>query len=134
MLSTLSGRIVFLLAIGLLALLQYKLWWGESGYYDRQALKDRITLQHKENAKLVERNRILSAEVFDLKKGLEAVEEHARLDLGLIKPRETFVQLSTLPTPDYQAPADAFGNDLLTNETDVCNNEHKILGYFTCSR
>ncbi len=134
MLSTLSGRIVFLLAILLLVLLQYKLWWGESGYYDRQDLKQRIGLQYKENAQLAERNRILSAEVFDLKKGLEAVEEHARLDLGLIKPKETFVQLSVLPTPDYEAPPEVFGDDLLTNETDVCINEHKILGYFTCGR
>lgn len=134
MLSTLSGRIVLLLAIGLLALLQYKLWWGESGYYDRQDLKQRISLQHKENAQLAERNRVLSAEVFDLKKGLEAVEEHARLDLGLIKPKETFVQLSVLPTPDYEAPPEVFGDDLLTNETDICINEHKILGYFTCGR
>lgn len=134
MLSTLSGRIVLLLAIVLLVMLQYKLLWGESGYYDRQALQERIELQQIENTKLTERNRILSAEVFDLKKGMEAVEEHARLDLGLIKPRETFVQLSTLPTPTYTAPAEVYGDDLLTNESDNCKNEHKILGYFTCGR
>ena len=134
MLSTLSGRIVLLLAIALLALLQYKLWWGESGYDDRQALKKRISLQNIENTKLTERNRVLSAEVHDLKQGMEAVEEHARLDLGLIKPRETFVQLSTLPMPNYKAPAEVFGDDLLTNESDTCINEHKILGYFTCGR
>lgn len=102
MLSTLSGRIIFLIAIGLIALLQYKLWWGESGYTDRQALKQRIEEQHVENLQLTERNRILSAEVFDLKSGIEAVEEHARLDLGLIKPHETFVQLSTVK-PDELA-------------------------------
>ncbi|XID74068.1 septum formation initiator family protein [Alkanindiges sp. WGS2144] len=134
MLATLSGRIVFLLAILLLVLLQYKLWWGESGYYDRQALKQRIGLQYQENLKLAERNRILSAEVYDLKSGMEAVEEHARLDLGLIKPKETFVQLTMLPVPHYRAPAEVYGDDLLTNESDVCINEHKILGYFTCGR
>lgn len=99
MLSTLSGRIILGLAILLIAFLQYKLWWGESGVYDRKALKERIELQQDENKQLAERNRILSAEVYDLKSGLEAVEEHARLDLGLIKPNETFVQMSVLPPP-----------------------------------
>lgn len=117
MLSTLSGRLVFLVAILLITLLQYKLWWGESGYYDRQALKQRIEQQHVDNVKLSERNRILSAEVYDLKNGLEAVEEHARLDLGLIKPRETFVQLTTVPLPQQQAAAQLRPEDLLTNET-----------------
>ena len=96
MLSTLSGRIVLLIAVLLVALLQYKLWWGESGYEDRVALQQRIEAQQVENIQLAERNRILSAEVYDLKNGMEAVEEHARLDLGLIKPHETFVQLSTV--------------------------------------
>lgn len=117
MLSTLSGRVVFVVALLLLAFLQYKLWWGESGYYDRQALKERIATYHVENSKLAERNRVLSAEVYDLKRGLEAVEEHARLDLGLIKPRETFVQLSTVPLPQDRQATDASGEDLLTNET-----------------
>ena len=43
-------------------------------------------------------NELLRTDVHDLKTGLEAVEEHARLDLGLIKPNETFVQVSTAPT------------------------------------
>lgn len=134
MLSTLSGRIVFVVAILLLAFLQYKLWWGESGYYDRQTLKERIASYQVENSKLAERNRILSAEVYDLKSGLEAVEEHARLDLGLIKPRETFVQLSTIDVSDYKKQVEVTGDDLITNETDKCDNASTILGYFTCGR
>jgi cell division protein FtsB len=116
MLSTLSGRIVFIVAILLLATLQFKLWWGESGIYDRQALKQRIEQQHQDNEVLAERNRILSAEVYDLKNGMEAVEEHARLDLGLIKPNETFVQMSMLPPP---APIISSSNvvDEQTNES-----------------
>lgn len=117
MLSTLSGRIVFLLAILLLIFLQYKLWWGESGYYDRQALKGRIETQYQENAQLAERNRILSAEVYDLKHGMEAVEEHARLDLGLVKPGETFVQMSTVPLSSDPEPVEVTATDLETNES-----------------
>ncbi len=63
-------------------------------------------------------NRILAAEVFDLKNGTEAIEEHARLDLGLVKPHETFVQMSTISTnykPIYIDPNAKV--DLETNET-----------------
>ena len=114
MLSTLSGRIILLITISLIALLQYKLWWGESGFDDRQELKQRIEQQHAENLKLAERNRILSAEVFDLKNGIEAVEEHARLDLGLIKPHETFVQLSTVKPDQLHDPASALSDQELS--------------------
>ena len=97
MFNTLSGRIVFGLGLVVIALLQVKLWFGESGYEDRQTLLLRVHAQQDENTMLEERNRVLRAEVNDLKNGLEAVEEHARLDLGLIKPNETFVQMGTLP-------------------------------------
>lgn len=96
MFSTLSGRILFGVGLIVIALLQSKLWLGENGYQDWQELNALVAKQEAENAQLTERNRILRAEVNDLKEGLEAVEEHARLDLGLIKPNETFVQMSTL--------------------------------------
>ena len=99
MLSTLSGRLVVLLAILLIAGLQYKLWMGEGGYRERQQLVRLVEQQNAQNVQLAERNRVLSAEVEDLKRGMEAVEEHARLDLGLIRPRETFIQLTALPPP-----------------------------------
>ena len=62
----------------------------------------------------------MAAEVFDLKNGVEAIEEHARLDLGLVKPHETFVQMSTISTqykPIYIDPNEKV--DLRTNESDV---------------
>lgn len=106
MFSTLSGRILFGVGLIVIALLQSKLWLGESGYQDWQQLNALVAKQEAENAQLAERNRILRAEVNDLKEGLEAVEEHARLDLGLIKPNETFVQMSTLGmvAPPVAAP------------------------------
>ena len=45
------------------------------------------------NAKLKARNDALDAEVRDLKQGLEALEEHARLDLGMIRKDEIFYQV-----------------------------------------
>ncbi len=46
----------------------------------------------QENAHLQARNDSLAAEVLDLKDGLEAIEERARSDMGMIKQDETFYQ------------------------------------------
>lgn len=105
MLSTFTGRLMIGIAILVIAYLQYKLWMGEGGYHDRQALVHLAQKQDADNLKAAERNRVLSAEVDDLKNGMEAVEEHARMDLGLVRPRETFVQLSALPPPVATPPA-----------------------------
>ncbi|MGX5698238.1 septum formation initiator family protein [Acinetobacter kookii] len=107
------------LAIILIAGFQYLFWFGEGGYHDHQKLAQKIQQQTELNTELKERNRVLAAEVYDLKNGIEAIEEHARLDLGLIKPHETFVQMSTIGThykPIYIDPNAKV--DLRTNEND----------------
>jgi len=106
------------LAIILIAGFQYLFWFGEGGYRDHAALTEKIQQQIELNTELKERNRVLAAEVYDLKNGVEAIEEHARLDLGLIKPHETFVQMSTISTqykPIYIQPNSTV--DLRTNES-----------------
>jgi cell division protein FtsB len=70
--------------------LQYRLWVGEGSLAEVVRLGDEIAVQTQENDRLRERNRILAAEVDGLKSGLDAVEERAREDLGMIKPGETF--------------------------------------------
>ena len=101
LLKTTVSKLILGLAIVMIALFQYQFWCGESGYFAHQQLLRDIQAQQKNNQELKERNRILAAEVNDLKHGTEAIEEHARLDLGLIKPHETFVQMSTIST-QYQ--------------------------------
>ena len=91
MLNSLFGRVLVLIAAVIFCLLQSKLWMGDGGFLDIQEIKQEIALQKTENEKLSERNRILKAEVNDLKSGTEAIEEHARADLGLIKNDETFI-------------------------------------------
>ena len=59
------------------------------------ALNKQISEQQSINSDQQKANEVLLADVKDLKNGLEAVEEHARSDLGLIKQGETFVQMST---------------------------------------
>ncbi|WP_343596713.1 cell division protein FtsB [Acinetobacter sp.] len=112
-----SSRVILGLAIILVVGFQYMFWYGEGGYYDHQRLMQQIQQQDDVNNELKERNRILGAEVYDLKNGAEAIEEHARLDLGLIKPHETFVQMSTISTQYQSTYVEP------NNQKDLSNNE-----------
>ncbi|WP_246506495.1 septum formation initiator family protein [Kistimonas asteriae] len=73
-----------------LALLQYRLWVGEGSIAQLMAVREQVALQKLENQRLAERNRLLSVEVVALQTGLEAVEEYARTELGMIKRDEEF--------------------------------------------
>ncbi len=77
--------------------LQYQYWLGDAGQLEVQALQEKIAAQEQINQALAQRNQQLYAEVEDLKQGLAAVEEHARSDLGMVKPNETFYQLVEKP-------------------------------------
>ena len=77
----------------LLVALQHQLWLGDRGMPGVHRLEAAIEAQLEENARLEARNRRLAAEVHDLKEGLEAVEERARSDLGMIGRDETYYQL-----------------------------------------
>jgi len=79
--------------IVLLLVLQYKLWLGDGNMREVWRLQTAIEEQKSENDKLRERNAALEAEVRDLKQGLDAVEERARSELGMIKKDETFFQI-----------------------------------------
>ncbi|HEY0634006.1 MAG TPA: cell division protein FtsB [Gammaproteobacteria bacterium] len=85
--------------IVLLLILQYTLWLGEGGLVRVWSLSEQVAAQEQENAQLRERNKALEAEVLDLKQGLEAIEERARSDLGMIKKNETFHQVVEPATP-----------------------------------
>ena len=70
--------------------LQLRLWIGDGSLAEDWHLKGAIERQQTENHLLSERNKRLRAEVKDLKEGLDAVEERARTQLGMIKQDETF--------------------------------------------
>ncbi|MDX1434328.1 MAG: cell division protein FtsB [Gammaproteobacteria bacterium] len=77
----------------LLALVQFRLWVGDESLAEVSRLHRAIDSQSSENALLASRNQRLEAEVRDLKNGLEAVEERARLELGMIRRDEIFFQI-----------------------------------------
>ena len=86
-------KLVIVVLLALLAVLQYQLWLGERGMPGVHRLEVAIETQLEENIRLEARNRRLAAEVHDLKEGLEAVEERARSDLGMIGRGEIYYQL-----------------------------------------
>ncbi len=81
---------VIVILLTLIVLLQYDLWVGKGSIHEVRQLESAIRLQKEENFHLQERNEALRAEVVDLKKGLEAIEERARTELGMIQKNETF--------------------------------------------
>ncbi len=79
--------------IVLLALLQYRLWFGKNSIPDYVKMKQEVSEQRESNANLEQRNSLLKADINDLKIGLDAIEERARNELGLIKQGETFYRI-----------------------------------------
>ena len=88
-------RFVTLALVALLALVHVELWFGKGGVPRMVELQRKLAAQRSTIALARHRNEQLSAEVSDLKEGLEMVEEKARFELGMIKPDEILVQLST---------------------------------------
>lgn len=86
-------RTVLYILLALLVLLQLRLWVSDDGYRSAWRLADQVATQERENEELRERNRALAAEVGDLKTGLDAVEEIARSELGMIRAGETLFQV-----------------------------------------
>ena len=86
-------RAFTLLLLIFLALLQYRLWFGKNSVPDYLVLQENVVLQKVQNDKLRQRNKILYADTDDLKLGIEAIEERARNELGMIKDNETFFRL-----------------------------------------
>jgi len=84
--------LIALLAV-LLALVQFRLWVGDESLAEVWRLRQAIDSQTSENVLLESRNQRLEAEVRDLKNGLEAVEERARLELGMIRKDEIYFQI-----------------------------------------
>jgi cell division protein FtsB len=86
-------RWLLLLLLLLLVALQYQLWF-RGGMNDVWELEKALDVQRAENAALRQRNEALAAEVADLKTGLDAIEERARSELGMIKEGEKLIQVA----------------------------------------
>lgn len=85
-------KLAFTLVI-LIALAQYPLWYGKGSWLNVFEIDQQVAAQRQTNQKLQNRNTVLEAEVNDLKKGLDAIEELARNELGMIQKDEVFFQI-----------------------------------------
>ncbi|WP_045589568.1 cell division protein FtsB [Vibrio vulnificus] len=85
---------LFILVLTLLfGWLQYPLWFGKNGVSDYYTIESDIEAQQLVNTKLQARNSEMYAEIDDLKQGLDAIEERARHELGMLKEGETFYRI-----------------------------------------
>ena len=92
-------RFLPLILIALIALIQYPLWFGKGSWLRVIEVDRQLLAQKGSNAKLIARNGAMDAEVHDLKQGLDAIEERARSELGMVKQDEVFVQVLTPSKP-----------------------------------
>jgi|TARA_E500000178_G_scaffold285976_1_gene287633 cell division protein FtsB len=76
--------------LGLLLLLQYRLWLGEGGIIERASLEQRVADETELNSTLRERNEALTSQVLELQQGEAMLEAVAREDLGLVQEGEEF--------------------------------------------
>lgn len=101
--------VVFALVL-LLIYLQYTLWFGKGGIHDVRMLEQTVAEQQADIGALKERNQALAAEVLDLKQGMEAIEELARSEMGMIKEGEIFFQIIK-PHPQTEEPEEKAPDD-----------------------
>jgi len=87
-------RLVTIVLVALLAVVHAELWFGKGGVPRVMSLRGKLQQQQKANAQAESDNEQLAAEVRDLQEGLEMVEEKARVELGMVKPDEIYVQLT----------------------------------------
>ena len=109
----------------LLVVLQYRFWFGDGSIQELSRLRNEAVASRAEVLELSTRNKALAAEVADLKRGLEAIEERARADLGMISEGETFYQFiretrdtqgSELETPN-DAADESSGNASVSSDS-----------------
>ena len=96
-------KIIAIVLLFLLIWLQYKIWLQDGGVPEVLQLEQEVAAEKIEVESLQERNQSLDAEVRDLKRGLDAIEERARSELGMIKQGEVYYQV----IEDKEAPVAA---------------------------
>ena len=89
-----GGRIVTAILLALLAVLHAQLWFGRGSVTSVGAMERQLAAQRSANTVARQTNERLASEVRDLREGLEMVEERARMELGMVKPNEIYVQVT----------------------------------------
>lgn len=86
-------QILFIL-LGLLSIVLFiRLWTGAGSFPEIWELEDQIAQQKVLNEEQLQLNTQLESDVTELGKNDEAIEAHARDELGMIRKNETFYQV-----------------------------------------
>ncbi|HPE60546.1 MAG: septum formation initiator family protein [Thiothrix sp.] len=86
-------RLLFILASLLVLALFLRLWFGSGSLPSIWELKAHIAQQQQQNEEQLDRNRQLESDVSEINRDTEAIEDHARSELGMVKRDETFYQV-----------------------------------------
>ena len=103
-----KGRVIFGVLLLMFVGLQYKLWFDKGSVPRAHALEQDLADLKAKNEDAKQKNAVLEADVRDLEKAGEAIEERARSELGMVKKGETLIQVKELPAP-VAAPAPNVG-------------------------
>ena len=91
------GRVLFAVLLVIFIGLQYKLWFDRGSVPRARALEQDLTELNAKNEEAKRRNAVLEADVRDLERAGEAIEERARSELGMVRKGETLIQLREAP-------------------------------------
>ena len=100
-----KGRIIFVVLLLMFVGLQYKLWFDKGSVPRAHALEQDLAELKGKNEGAKQKNAVLEADVRDLEKAGEAIEERARSELGMVKKGETLIQVKERPFAAPVAPA-----------------------------
>jgi cell division protein FtsB len=89
-----AARLVPALLVALLLVVHAQLWFGRGSVTSVSRMQQTLDAQKAANLRAQQANERLASEVRDLQEGLEMVEEKARMELGMVKPNEIFVQIA----------------------------------------
>ena len=120
-------KILVCLLISLFVLLSYRIIFGDGSLQELSRLHKEVRHARAELVRLKSRNRNLQAEVADLKNGLEAIEERARIELGMIGNDETFFQFVRSPAPEGAKSEPVVADHL--SDTDASNSPVPDAGF-----
>lgn len=95
-----------LIALALLLLaIQWPLWFGKGSWLRVAEMQRTLQSQRAANDQLAARNAALAAELDSLRRGREAIEERARMQLNMLRDDEVFFQRSETSPPAVAPPA-----------------------------
>jgi len=86
-------KILVVILTVLILLLQHRLWLGDGSIPQVRVYQQRLAVLKQQAKQKKQRNDALYAEVLNLRKADEAIEERARYELGMIRKGETFIQI-----------------------------------------